>query len=131
MFTNQHVYTADNGLNLDTLLIQIKAAATPMWHQLGEALGIDKESLDRYSSHPPEESIIEMLDQWLRGGPQRRTWRDVADALKKIGLEQLASDIEKVYETGNLTYLVCVSKDYKKHNIGQINDPVTKYISIL
>jgi hypothetical protein len=101
------VYTADNSLNLDTLLIQIKAAATPLWYQLGEVLGIDKESLDRYSSHPPEESIIEMLDQWLRSGPQRRTWRDVAEALKKIGLEQLASDIEKVYETGNLTYSTC------------------------
>ena len=93
------MYT-DNILNLDTLLIQVKAAATPMWYQLGEALGINKESLDRYSSHSPEESIIEMLDQWLRNGPRKPTWRDVADALKKIGLEQLASDIEKVYETG-------------------------------
>ena len=41
-----------------------------------------------------------MLDQWLRSGPQRRMWRDVSDALWKIGLQQLASDIEKVYETG-------------------------------
>ena len=75
-----------------------------MWYQLGEALGIHKESLDRYSSRPPEESIIEMLDQWLRGGPQRRTWRDVADALRKINLQLLANDIEKVYETGMLYY---------------------------
>ncbi len=72
-----------------------------MWHQLGEALGINEESLDKYSSHSPEESIKEMLEQWLRGGPRKRTWRDVAVALKKIGLEQLASDIEKVYEIGN------------------------------
>ena len=84
----------DDTLNLDTLLIQIKAAVTARWYQLGEALGVSKESLDRFSSHPPEESIIEMLDQWLRSGPQRRTWRDVADALRKIGLQQLASDIE-------------------------------------
>ena len=33
-------------------------------------------------------------------GPQRQTWRDVTDALRKIGLQQLVSDIEKVYETG-------------------------------
>ena len=96
------MYT-DNALNLDTLLIQIKAAATSRWYQLGEALGNNKESLDRYSSHPPEESIIEMLDQWLRNGSRKQTWRDIADALKKIGLEQLANDVEKVYETGNLT----------------------------
>ena len=82
------------------MLIQIKAAVTSRWYQLGEALGIDKESLDRYSSHPPEESIIEMLDRWLRNGQEKRTWRDVADALKKIGLQQLANDIEKVYDTG-------------------------------
>ena len=93
------MYT-DNTLNLDTLLIQVKAAATSRWYQLGEALGIQKESLDRYSSRSPEESILEMLDQWLRNGPRKPTWRDVADALKKIGLEQLASDIEKAYETG-------------------------------
>ena len=100
------MYT-DNTLNLDTLLIQVKAATTSRWYQLGGALGISKELLDRYSSHSPEESIIEMLDQWLRNGPRKPTWRDVADALKKIGLEQLASDIENVYETGklkNLTY---------------------------
>ena len=93
------MYT-DDTLNLDTLLIQIKAAVTSMWYQLGEALGINKESLERHSNHPPDESIIEMLDQWLRSGPQRRTWRDVSNALRKIGQQQLASDIEKVYETG-------------------------------
>ena len=93
------MYT-DNSLNLDTLLIQIKAAVTLRWYQLGEALGVNKESLDRYSTHPLEESIIEMLDQWLRSGSQRRTWREVSAALRKIGHHQLASDIEKVYETG-------------------------------
>ena len=82
------------------MLIQIKAAVTSRWYQLGEALGINEESLDQYSSNPPEESIIEMLDQWLRSGPQRRMWRDITDALRKIGQQQLASDIEKVYETG-------------------------------
>ena len=82
------------------MLIQIKTAVTSRWYQLGEALGIDKESLDRYSSHPPEDSIVEMLDQWLRNGPEKRTWRDVADALRKINLHQLALDIEKIYETG-------------------------------
>ena len=82
------------------MLIQIKATVTSKWYQLGEALGVNKESLERYSTHPLEESIIEMLDQWLRSGPQRRTWRDVSNALRKIGHQQLASDIEKVYETG-------------------------------
>ena len=68
---------------------------------MGEALGIDKEVLDRYSRRPPEESIVEMLDQWLRSSPpEKPTCKDV---VKKISLPQLALDIEKVYETGSLT----------------------------
>ena len=95
---------ADVTLNLDTLLIQIQVDVTSRWYQLGEALGIDKEVLDRYSRRPPEESIVEMLDQWLRSSPpEKPTWKDVANALKKISLPQLALDIEKVYETGSLT----------------------------
>ena len=44
---------------------------------------------------------MEVLDQWLRNFPGRPTWRDVANALREIGLQQLANDIEMVYETGN------------------------------
>ena len=44
---------------------------------------------------------MEVLDQWLRNFPGRPTWRDVANALRKIGVQQLADDIEMVYETGS------------------------------
>ena len=44
---------------------------------------------------------MEVLDQWLRNFPGRPTWRDVANALRNIGLQQLANDIEMVYETGS------------------------------
>ena len=47
---------------------------------------------------------MEVLDQWLRNFPGRPTWRDVANALRKIGLQQLANDIEMVYETGKNNY---------------------------
>ena len=53
------------------ILIQIKTAVTSRWHQLGEALGINKESLDGYSNHPPKDNIVEILDQWLRSGLER------------------------------------------------------------
>ena len=90
----------DDSLNLDTLLIQIRGAATSCWYQLGEALEVNKDVLDKCSNYPPEENIVEILDQWLRNFPGRPTWRDVANALRKIGLHQVASDIEMVYETG-------------------------------
>ena len=43
---------------------------------------------------------MEILDQWLRNFPGCPTWRDVANALREISLQQLADDIEMVYETG-------------------------------
>ena len=92
----------DDSLNLDTLLIQIRRAVTSRWYQLGKALEVDKDVLERCTNYPPEENIVEILDQWLRNFPGRPTWRDVANALRKIGLQQLASDIEMVYETGNI-----------------------------
>ena len=66
-------------------------------YQLSEALGINKS--DRYSNYPPKHSIVEMLDQWLKSSPQRRTWGDAADVLRRIGLQQVAVDIEQDYET--------------------------------
>ena len=68
---------------------------------MGKALGVDKDVLDRCSNYPPEESIVEILDQWLRDFNGRPTWRDVANALRKIDLQQLADDIQMVYVTGN------------------------------
>ena len=44
---------------------------------------------------------MEVLDQWLRNFPGRPTWRDVTNALRKINLQQLADDIDKIYEIGN------------------------------
>ena len=93
-------FVEDDSLNLDTLLIQLQGAATSQWCQLGEALQVNKDVLDRCSNHPPEESIVEILDHWLRNFPGHPTWRDVANALRYIGLQQLAKDIEMVYKTG-------------------------------
>ena len=43
-----------------------------------------------------------MLDLWLRTSEKAVTWRDVADALKKIGFYQLAEKVLKVYKTGKI-----------------------------
>ena len=43
---------------------------------------------------------MEVLDQWLGNFPGRPTWRDVCNALRRTGFQQLANDIEMVYETG-------------------------------
>jgi hypothetical protein len=66
---------------------------TPSWYQFGLALGVDKGILSKYSKCPQEESLVEVADYWLRNSPTKPTWRDVAQALKKIGLDSLANDI--------------------------------------
>ena len=94
-------FCEDDSLDLDTLLIQIQGAVRSRWYQLGKALEIDKEILDKCTNYPPEESIVEILDQWIKNFPGRPTWRDVSNALRQIDLQQLANDIEMVYKTGN------------------------------
>ena len=106
MWLTKNVIIADDhdihSLNLDTLLIQLRQQVTSKWYQFGEAVGIDKEVLDNYAQDcHPEDCIVEMLDYWLRKRVKQPTWREIADTLKLIGLYQLASDIEKVYSTGN------------------------------
>ena len=72
-----------------------------------------KKILDKYVSYPPNQSIIEVCDYWLRNHTGQPTWNEVAAALKQIGLMKLAHDIEKVYETGilpyynNVHYVIC------------------------
>ena len=80
-----------------------------MWKEFGLVIGIAEEVLDRYSSYPPEECLVEVLHFWLRKyhtTESKLTWRDVAKAVKEIGLQQLAESILSVYETGmvSITY---------------------------
>ena len=96
---------ADNSLDLDCLLLQIKSKVTPKWYEFGIALGIGKELLEKCVQYSPEESIIEVCDHWLRNCRGQPTWSKVAEALKKAGFQKLASNIEKVYETGNLVVI--------------------------
>ena len=70
------------------------------WYKFGQALSIEKKLLDGYLSYPPEQNIIEVCDKWLRNHTGKPTWREVAEALKKIGFQEMAHDIEKIYETG-------------------------------
>lgn len=90
----------DKFLNLDNLLIQLRPHVTPKWYEFGVAIGVAKEVLERCLGYPPEECIVEVLDNWLRTSTPKPTWRDVAEGLCKIGFQKQAESILKVYETG-------------------------------
>ena len=94
------IFSIENALNLDSLLIQLQPEVNEKWYQLGEALGIEKKTLDKYASYLPDQNIIEVCDYWLRNHTGQPSWNEVAAALKQIGFQQLGYDIERVYETG-------------------------------
>ena len=86
-------------LNLDSLLIQLQGKVTRKWYQFGVALGVEKEILDRYLKYLPEQSIVEILDHWLRRS-EGQSWGDVARALKQINYNELAEGIESIDKMG-------------------------------
>ena len=94
-------YCLDEAINLDSLLIQLKPALTDKWYEFGEAIGIPKETLQECTQYSSDQSLVEILDNWLRNHNNQPTWNEVANALTKIGLQQLALDIMKVYDTGD------------------------------
>ena len=94
-------------VNLDNLLIQLRAQVSPLWYQFGEAAGVETEMLEKLANDcSPQDCIVEMFDCWLRKQKEPPTWRDVAKILKVIKLEQIAAKIEEVYTTGNTMILI-------------------------
>ena len=101
---NNNCIIIDTALNLDSLLIQLQDKITQKWHQFGVALGVEKQVLDRCLNCPPEQSIIEILDHWLRKNVER-SWGEVARALRQISYHRLAEEIEGIEETGIIYFL--------------------------
>ena len=89
----------DESLNLDSLLIHLQVQVTPKWRQFGVAIGVPEDVLQRYSSYPADERLIKVLNYWLNNH-QNPTWRDMANVLRDIELNDLAEGIMNVYETG-------------------------------
>ena len=88
-------------VDLDNLLIQLRAQVSPVWYQFGVAAGVETKILDKFADTcSPQECIVEMLDCWLRQQTEIPSWRDVSKILKMINLEQLSAEIEMVYSTG-------------------------------
>ena len=91
---------------MDTLLIQLKSEVTTRWYSFGEAIGLKKEELEKFTTYTPEQSIIEMLDYWLRNHIGQPRWKEIAGALRQLGLQHKALEIEQIYVTG---------KNYARH----------------
>lgn len=96
------LWHADHEISLGSLFIQLKSAImdSDRWYQFGKALGTTKELLDKCTRLQPDQSLMEILDDWLKNHSGQPSWNEIAEALTEIGLEQLAHDIKSVYRTG-------------------------------
>ena len=85
--------TAQSPVDLDNVLIQIRDEVTPHWHRLGEIVGVPREVLDKCSGYQPEQCLVEVVDYWLLRSGEQITWKDVAQAVREIKLEEPAEKV--------------------------------------
>ena len=80
--------------NMKTLLSSLKCA--PDWYKLGLNLGIERSDLSIIEANHQqcEYRLQKMLEKWL-DVCTNPTWRVVVTALRNIGKNQLASEIER------------------------------------
>lgn len=85
------VHPPSTPVNLENLLSGLHPAVTPKWQQLAEVLGVDEDLIDEIftnSNGMDVECLNDILKIWLK--KSSLTWKCVADALHKIGEDQLA-----------------------------------------
>ena len=90
--------SADESLDLESLLAKLQGRVSTQWFQFGLAIGIPKEVLEQLRGYPIEQCLIELLDYWLRYHPDRPTWKELADAIEDIQDYELANSILRVYD---------------------------------
>ena len=83
--------------------------ARTKWKNIGDALGIDAETLESIAAmghDNPDKCLRECLSKWLRGGSetsaaqrQPRSWHIIVSALRTqpVNRESIANTIEKKY----------------------------------
>ena len=88
--------------NLKVLHKALKSVADK-WYPFGEALKLNKTTLDGLRSNDMDSStqLLLVLSHYLNGTKQvpNPTKADVVTALKKIGFDDVASDLERYYIT--------------------------------
>ena len=66
------------------------------WQSLGEALSIDEDRLDEiYTNNERNEACLEeMLELYMARSDLNHSWEEIQEALKKIGEESAADQLE-------------------------------------
>ena len=100
--THTHTHTADKLLNLDQTLVQLRPVQS-RWKELADALRVPEtyiQQVDDMCGKDHASSMTEIIDYWMRSCGGRPTWRELADALKRIKEDSLAQQLMSIYDTG-------------------------------
>lgn len=62
----------------------LKGQITSKWYQFGVALGIPQTTLEQLTNYNEEDSLIELLDYWLKHHPNQPTWQEINNAQEKM-----------------------------------------------
>ena len=86
-----------NIVTVDTTDLQkILQEVIPNWIHFGLMLGIPKIELDIIDDRNPySQYLLETLEYWKNNG--EFTWETLIDAVRRIGNEKLAKELEKDY----------------------------------
>ena len=73
-------------LDLDSVLLKLRTTMNSnLWHQFGMELGVPVGFLETLREYPDDESMVELLDHWLRNHPRKPTWDEIEQVVRKIG----------------------------------------------
>ena len=74
------------------------------WYTLGIQLGYDADTLNIISAnnfHKVEHCLRDLLSNWRRKYPNKG-WSDIISALRKMGRNDIANDVERQYLSSSL-----------------------------
>lgn len=83
-------------LDLDSLLLKIhEKIDTKLWYHFGLELGVPAGFLEGLQGHlDHNECMIEVADYWLQNHPNKPTWNEVDNSLRRLELAQNTSSAD-------------------------------------
>ena len=75
------------------------------YHELGLALGLLENTLKQWPHEKEAKSLKNVLRAWLRGDPQKRTWRFLVKAVSALD-ENVAKEIASQHPEGIETLIM-------------------------
>ena len=82
------------------------------WHELGTAVGVDKQSLNNLLNYDPEYCMQQVFEYWKENVNGKLTWGKWAEILETIELRSLSESITEEHINGRFLYNKNISHNF-------------------